>query len=267
MFETGEVPVVGVGHSLGCKVHVLLNSLREARQAAGRERAANVFMAFNNFGAKQSIPVLSELNEIQKSFQTGLASVAPFFEKVSGFADQLGKNKELRDLIGEEAAGRASQFLDVLQKVGMAASNAQSSVSEEFSPDPSETLRLVTQDYTTSRNLAVKFLDDTIDQSIDLCQLLRAKFTDKVTGQGGRLDLKRLPGSHITPNTPDLADLVKGNASSDQLGEIGEFGKRKAKEVTGEMDALCDVVVKFVLEEAELDWMLPKGKIKLPRGT
>ncbi len=69
VFEDGEVPVIGVGHSLGCKVHVLLNSLPEARQAAGRERAANVHIAFNNFGAKQSIPILSELAEMQRSFQ------------------------------------------------------------------------------------------------------------------------------------------------------------------------------------------------------
>jgi len=51
---------------------------------------------------------------------------------------------------------------------------------------------------------------------------LRSKFTDKVTGTGGRLELKRLPGSHITPNTPDLGDLVNGgSAFADQVCFLG----------------------------------------------
>ncbi len=50
----------------------------------------------------------------------------------------------------------------------------QSTVTEEFCPDPDETKRLITTDYLISRNLAVKFLDDTIDQSIDLCMVCTA---------------------------------------------------------------------------------------------
>lgn len=47
----------------------------------------------------------------------------------------------------------------------------QSNTAEEFSPDPENTFRIITDDYHISRNMVVKFLDDSIDQSVDLCQV------------------------------------------------------------------------------------------------
>ena len=44
----------------------------------------------------------------------------------------------------------------------------------------------------------------TTDQSMALAQLLKSRFTDPETGRGGRLEFRRLEGSHITPNTPAL---------------------------------------------------------------
>ncbi len=51
------------------------------------------------------------------------------------------------------------------------------------------------------------------------------------------------------------------------LEDVAKFGQEKAKEVVGEREALCDTVVKFVLEEAALDWMAPKGKVRLGPGA
>lgn len=49
-------PVYGVGHSMGCKLHLLVNSLFVT------ERAGNIFMAHNNYGAERSIPFFKELS-------------------------------------------------------------------------------------------------------------------------------------------------------------------------------------------------------------
>ncbi|AFY74947.1 Protein of unknown function (DUF1350) [Synechococcus sp. PCC 7502] len=47
-------PLFGMGHSMGCKIHLLINSFYPS------ERAGNIFIAYNNYGAKQSIPLFKE---------------------------------------------------------------------------------------------------------------------------------------------------------------------------------------------------------------
>lgn len=50
-----RLPIYGLGHSMGCKVHLLINSLYEV------ERAGNILMAFNNYSARRSIPFLEQV--------------------------------------------------------------------------------------------------------------------------------------------------------------------------------------------------------------
>lgn len=47
-------PLYGMGHSMGCKIHLLINSLFPS------ERSGNIFIAYNNYGAKESIPLFKE---------------------------------------------------------------------------------------------------------------------------------------------------------------------------------------------------------------
>jgi Protein of unknown function (DUF1350) len=49
-------PVFGIGHSMGCKVHLLINALFKP------ERRGNIFIAYNNYSANQSIPFFKELS-------------------------------------------------------------------------------------------------------------------------------------------------------------------------------------------------------------
>jgi hypothetical protein len=49
------LPIYGLGHSMGCKMHLLINSLWEV------ERAGNLLMSFNNYPAKRSIPFLEQV--------------------------------------------------------------------------------------------------------------------------------------------------------------------------------------------------------------
>ncbi|MDX2254891.1 MAG: DUF1350 family protein [Pseudanabaenaceae cyanobacterium bins.39] len=48
-------PVFGMGHSMGCKIHLLVNSLYKP------QRAGNIFIAYNNYSADRSIPFFKEL--------------------------------------------------------------------------------------------------------------------------------------------------------------------------------------------------------------
>lgn len=56
--ELTALPIYGLGHSMGCKVHLLIGSLPEAAQRAPRN--GNIFVSFNNFAARKSIPLLDQ---------------------------------------------------------------------------------------------------------------------------------------------------------------------------------------------------------------
>ncbi|MDC0834616.1 hypothetical protein AY599_14445 [Leptolyngbya valderiana BDU 20041] len=52
------LPVYSVGHSLGCKLHLLIGSLFSV------ERAGNISIAYNNYPARRSIPFLEQLSNL-----------------------------------------------------------------------------------------------------------------------------------------------------------------------------------------------------------
>ena len=57
-----RLPIYGLGHSLGCKIHLLINSLYEV------ERTGNIYMAFNNYSARRSIPFLEQMLNLSPDF-------------------------------------------------------------------------------------------------------------------------------------------------------------------------------------------------------
>ena len=57
------LPIYGLGHSMGCKVHLLIGSLHAV------ERAGNIFMAFNNYPAKRSIPLLEQIIDFSPALE------------------------------------------------------------------------------------------------------------------------------------------------------------------------------------------------------
>ena len=54
--SSGYLPIYGIGHSMGCKLHILINSLYEV------ERAGNILISFNNYPANKAIPFFEQLN-------------------------------------------------------------------------------------------------------------------------------------------------------------------------------------------------------------
>lgn len=49
------LPIYGVGHSLGCKIHLLISSLFEV------ERAGNILISYNNYPVRRAIPLLEQI--------------------------------------------------------------------------------------------------------------------------------------------------------------------------------------------------------------
>jgi len=52
-----HLPVFGMGHSMGCKIHLILSCIYQP------DRLGNIFIAYNNYSAKKSIPFFRELGK------------------------------------------------------------------------------------------------------------------------------------------------------------------------------------------------------------
>ncbi|MGB3612911.1 MAG: DUF1350 family protein [Elainellaceae cyanobacterium] len=139
--EQRYLPIYGLGHSMGCKVHLLIGSLFE------EERAGNIFLAFNNFPARRSIPLMEEFSQASS--------------QVSSMLDM---------------ARRSFPMLDQLAQPLVTAKAPPT----EFVPSPQETMTLATDHYTVRRNLLIRFAKDEIDQTEMLYETLQ-RSSDLVT--------------------------------------------------------------------------------------
>ncbi|MBE9030941.1 DUF1350 family protein [filamentous cyanobacterium LEGE 11480] len=54
-----NLPIYGMGHSMGCKLHLLIGSLFESV-----ERSGNMLLSFNNFAAKEAIPFMEQMSTV-----------------------------------------------------------------------------------------------------------------------------------------------------------------------------------------------------------
>ncbi|MEO0688371.1 MAG: DUF1350 family protein, partial [Cyanobacteria bacterium J06649_11] len=52
----GYLPIYGLGHSMGCKLHLLIGCSHRVK------RAGNILISFNNYAAKDAIPLVEQFN-------------------------------------------------------------------------------------------------------------------------------------------------------------------------------------------------------------
>ncbi len=52
------LPIYGIGHSMGCKLHLLIGSLFDV------DRAGNILISYNNYPARRSIPFLELVEQL-----------------------------------------------------------------------------------------------------------------------------------------------------------------------------------------------------------
>lgn len=133
------LPIYGVGHSMGCKLHLLIGSLFP------QERAGNVLISFNNYPARRSIPGLEQFSEVSRF--------------TSQFATQF-----------------LSQFTTQLSQ--LQTQWALPNFDVEFTPSPDETNQLIADQYQIKRNLLIKFTKDDIDQTRSLTEVLEPRFPE-----------------------------------------------------------------------------------------
>jgi Protein of unknown function (DUF1350) len=50
-----DLPIYGVGHSMGCKLHLLIGSMYDVN------RSGNILVSFNNFSARDAVPLIGQM--------------------------------------------------------------------------------------------------------------------------------------------------------------------------------------------------------------
>jgi hypothetical protein len=136
--DLGSLPIYGVGHSMGCKLHLLIGSLYP------QERAGNILISFNNYPARRSIPMLEQMTDFSR------------------FTSQVATR-----FVSQVAAQFSTQALPPF---------AVPEFDVEFTPSPEATFQLVLDKYQVQRNLLVKFTNDDIDQTRSLHDILQERF-------------------------------------------------------------------------------------------
>ena len=234
-----DVPIIGLSHSLGGKLTVLMNSKKQDRKTLP-PRAANIFLAFNNYGVEENInlgktqaakasPEVQRMiealdrPEVQKLFENAKENkminevFSTFFKKQnpspppSAVGEDSRENKDtstnatsdIGDQVASVINNLSNQFgVDIAQKVSEFTKDVPAQL--EFIPDSTETWQLLQEGYNVQKNYMIQFKDDDIDQSNDLAMKLRKRGCDaKIT---------LLAGNHLTPNV--MVPGVGGDTAS-----------------------------------------------------
>lgn len=174
------LPIYGVGHSMGCKLHLLIGTI------PGIDRAGNILISFNNFSANKAIPFIEQFNQFNNQFK----------EQLTQFNNQFNQGDKISN------QGSSSSL-----------SNSISNLNVEFTPNPEETKNIIANSYSVRRNLLIRFIKDDIDQTREIYNILDQLFPEMVT-------VKRLPGTHVTPIAQDIPwQAGKEFTAFDALGQ------------------------------------------------
>jgi len=203
-----DIPVVGLSHSLGGKLTVLVNSNLEMRKLLPK-RVANVFLAFNNYDLQQSLQaaiqaskVSSEVGRLVQKMQSG--NIPQLLQSIAQAASAAGSTSSAgQDFLN--AFDRLGGVSTKDSKIGSAAQDFGSFIrgaiqdmprnmsSLEFEPSSNDTWNLLLRGYNVQSNYLFKFRDDDIDQSPEAAVWLRRRGCD--------VRVVSVPGNHVTPNS------------------------------------------------------------------
>ncbi|KAG6653730.1 uncharacterized protein LOC122309768 [Carya illinoinensis] len=200
-----DLPTFGIGHSLGSVIHLLIGS----RYAV--QRSGNILMAFNNKEASLAIPLFSPvIVPMAQNFGPLLSQIA------SSPTVRLGAEMTLKQL-GNLSPPIMKQVLPLVEQLPPLYMDLAKG-REDFSPKPEETRRLIKSYYGISRNLLIKFKDDTIDETSVLAQVLSS---ESAISSMLDMSMRLLPGDHGLPLQQALPDVPP--AMADAVNRGGEL--------------------------------------------
>eukprot|EP01026_Neomeris_dumetosa_P001442 TRINITY_DN10355_c0_g2_i7.p1 TRINITY_DN10355_c0_g2~~TRINITY_DN10355_c0_g2_i7.p1 ORF type:complete len:342 (-),score=26.54 TRINITY_DN10355_c0_g2_i7:177-1202(-) len=159
-----ELPVLGVGHSNGALMHLLMGSYFP------QHTMANVIISFNNKSVEGAIPV--DLDGLNSVFGSSSIEINP-------------------DFLEGELKGALQQIGSVLTEVSQG--------TRDFQPTPQESRSIIKERYGVPNTLLVKFSNDDLDESEEMYEIL----TSQQNGRR-QVRLLKIVGTHVTPCGPDV---------------------------------------------------------------
>eukprot|EP00640_Fibrocapsa_japonica_P002351 CAMPEP_0113937698 /NCGR_PEP_ID=MMETSP1339-20121228/4264_1 /TAXON_ID=94617 /ORGANISM="Fibrocapsa japonica" /LENGTH=284 /DNA_ID=CAMNT_0000940563 /DNA_START=30 /DNA_END=884 /DNA_ORIENTATION=- /assembly_acc=CAM_ASM_000762 len=244
--QANRLPQFGLGHSLGAKLIVLSSCLRGVGEKDPIERRrANVLISFNNFSARESVPLLEEIGALGKD----LGQFQPLLDQFSGQVSNVA-GKVQTQLPRIEKSLFSTSFLKqgfeavekVAPQIAGIVSDTVSNIEFEFSPDPEEMWQAVEDQYPVKKNLIIQFKKDSIDQSPYLSQLL-----DEKLDRQGTLEFIRLDGNHLTPVMQDIQnDWFKAQPDWTKSKFTDEFQSLAMME----FEEMLGIVINFLRENS-----------------
>lgn len=160
--EVAQLPVFGVGHSLGSLLHLLIC----ARYSP--QRAGNALMAFNNRPATDTIPFLSPV------LAPGARALGPLLSQLASPGPLRAAGELALDALRGLSPALVRQALPVLDQLAPIFLDVAEG-RQEFAPPPEESRRMVREGYGVRRNLLLRFADDGIDETLQLAVLLQVR--------------------------------------------------------------------------------------------
>lgn len=205
-----DLPVYGVGHSLGSLVQVLMASRYEMK------RDGNVLISFNNKPATDAIPLFAEV------MVPGLRGLSPVIAAANNSPLRnitRAADAQLRDF-APPIVRELLPILDNLEPVIMEVADGRA----EFTPTPAESAKLASKYYAVKRNLLVKFTDDTIDET----GAVAATLASAAASEDIELTVRNRKGDHVFPlwretgvELPDEV-LQAAEQSADMFAAFGD---------------------------------------------
>jgi len=247
--EYGALPVVGIGHSCGALLHVLITCL-----FPDTPRLANALISFNNQNVQKAIPAFEELVvplSVSLMGDDGLLGGSPVLAADGGalgagtaLRQSLGKLRQtVEEVVEAYSASRLApsvmrnevlplmrQVLSVVDQLPPLLQSI-SDGAREFAPTPDDTREVCRRMYRARRTLLVQFEDDSIDESENLMKVLQeSRSIMRMKRPLVKMDvrLETVKGTHITPLTQDM--FRDPPAVVDVLNPLGPPVRRYAQE-------------------------------------
>lgn len=241
--DYGDLPVIGVGHSLGSLLHVVAGALF----GADGKHAANVLISFNNKSVEEAIPLFRQVISpvLRGAVAADRGALSSAVERM--LLDAPATLETLSDSLSDALVPRAlresmlpllRQARPLLQQVPPLLAEVADG-TDKFNPAPDEVRMAVEAAYGVPHTLLVKFANDALDETELIEEALRAR---------GNLSRAELRGTHLTPCSQDimLTSAEDGSTPFDAFF----VGQRLGPSVLGRAESARDALLR---EASELD--------------
>jgi len=111
VLSKGYLPIYGIGHSMGCKLHLLIGSLFPV------ESAGNILISFNNYAARDAIPFLEQFNySFQFYYNFGLEFIPSPQETIKLVQERYKVRRNLIIRFTNDSIDQSPALTELLQK-------------------------------------------------------------------------------------------------------------------------------------------------------